>query len=261
MTTPTSKVMDCYKSPLEAIKDDGLWPFIKDAVSGQTGQIVKVLIPDRKNDRAAGSISSLGLSVAKTAFSKMTVESLLLQLTACTIAQSAMSQCAHKFDDTHRQSINVTLAAKHEESDFDPISVTRWQRGITQEASMAMLERFREDDDQSSGLDYAKLDDEDLMRREETHESVMNYNDYASQPHIQQFHADMDRNESAEDYRKGGEEDDDDEDSHSDEISHEPQTVPRLVHSLTESPSSPPGYFELFKVLQTLSWIRWPASP
>ncbi|KAI8205168.1 hypothetical protein K4K52_004460 [Colletotrichum sp. SAR 10_76] len=124
-----------------------------------------------------------------------------------------------------------------------------------------MLERFREDDDQSSGLDYAKLDDEDLMRREETHESVMNYNDYASQPHIQQFHADMDRIESAEDYRKGGEEDDDGEDSHGDEISHEPQIVPRLVHSLTESPSSPPGYLELFKVLQTLSWIRWPVSP
>ncbi|KAI8156025.1 hypothetical protein K4K49_006233 [Colletotrichum sp. SAR 10_70] len=172
MTTPTSKVVDCYKSPLEAIKDDGLWPFIKDAVSGQTGQIVHVLLPDRKNDRAAG------------------------------------------------QSTNVTLAASHEESDFDPVSVTRWQRGITQEASTALLERFPEDDDQSSGLDYAKLDDEDLMRREETHESVMNYNDYASQPHIQQFHADMDRNESAEDYRKGGEEDDDGEDSHSDEISH-----------------------------------------
>lgn len=103
--------MDCYKSPLEAIKDDGLWPFIKDAVWGQTGQIVKVLLPDRKNDRAAGSVSSLGLSVAKTAFSKVTVESLLLQLTTCTIAQSAMSQRAHKFDDT---SINVTLSANHE---------------------------------------------------------------------------------------------------------------------------------------------------
>ncbi|KAF5489086.1 hypothetical protein CGCS363_v011809 [Colletotrichum siamense] len=114
MTTPTSKVMDRYKSPLEAIKDDGLWPFIKDAVSGQTGQIVKVLLPDRKTDRAAGSASSLGLSVAKTGFSKVTVQSLLLQLTTCTIAQSAMSQRAHKFDDTHRQSINVTLAANHE---------------------------------------------------------------------------------------------------------------------------------------------------
>ncbi|KAF4896471.1 hypothetical protein CGCF415_v011551 [Colletotrichum fructicola] len=112
--TPTSKVIDCYKSPLEAIKDDGLWPFIKDAVSGQTGQIVKVLLPDRKTDRAAGSVSSLGLSVAKTAFFKVTVQSLLLQLTTCTIAQSAMSQRAHKFDDTHRQSINVTLAANHE---------------------------------------------------------------------------------------------------------------------------------------------------
>ncbi|KAF4849621.1 hypothetical protein CGCSCA4_v004226 [Colletotrichum siamense] len=250
MTTPTSKVMDRYKSPLEAIKDDGLWPFIKDAVSGQTGQIVKVLLPDRKTDRAAGSASSLGLSVAKTGFYKVTVQSLLLQLTTCTIAQSAMSQRAHKFDDTHRQSINVTLAANHEESDFDPVSVTRWQRGVTQEASMAMLERFREDDDQISGLNHAELDGEDLTRCEETHESVMNYNDYVSQPHIQQFHADMDRNESAEDCRKGGEEEND-----------EPQTVPRLVHSLTESPSSPPEYFELFKVLQTLSWIRWPVSP
>lgn len=88
-----------------------------------------------------------------------------------------------------------------------------------------MLGRFREDDDQSSGLDYAKLDNEDLMRREETHESVMNYNDYASQPHIQQFHADMDRSESAEDCRKGGEEEEDGEDSHSDDISHGRQDV------------------------------------
>ncbi|KAJ0330097.1 hypothetical protein COL922a_012621 [Colletotrichum nupharicola] len=90
---------------------------------------------------------------------------------------------------------------------------------------MSMLDYFREDNNQSSGLDYAKLYDEDLMRREETHESVMNYNDYASQPHIQHFHADMDRNESAEDCRKGGEEEDDGEDSQSDDISHGRQDV------------------------------------
>ncbi|KAH9230900.1 hypothetical protein K456DRAFT_1917192 [Colletotrichum gloeosporioides 23] len=228
MTTPTSKVMDCYKLPLEAIKDDGLWPFIKDAVSGQTDQIVKVRLPDRKTDRAAGSVSSLGLSVAKTAFSKVTVQSLLLQLTTCTIAQSAMSQRAHIFDDTQRQSINVTLAANYE----------------------------------SSGLDYAKLDDEDLMRREETHESVMNYNDYASQPHIQQFHADMDRNESAEDCRKGGEEEDDGEDSHSDDISHGRQDVREaqvlFFEPSDDSPARPRPYTTTW--LDVAGWIHMTES-
>ncbi|KAF3807370.1 hypothetical protein GCG54_00008827 [Colletotrichum gloeosporioides] len=105
--------MTCYKSPLGVIKHHGLWPFIKDAVSGQIGHIAKTILPDRKNDRASGSVFSLGLGVAKTAFSRVTIEKLIPQLTRCTIAKSAMSPRAHTFDDTHSESFNVTLA-KHE---------------------------------------------------------------------------------------------------------------------------------------------------
>ncbi|EQB54110.1 hypothetical protein CGLO_06092 [Colletotrichum gloeosporioides Cg-14] len=82
------------------------------------------------------------------------------------------------------------------------------------------------------------------MLREDTHKNVMNYNDYASQPLIRRFHADMEREESAEDWRKDSEEKDD-----------EPQTVSPFIYALTESPSSPPRYFELFKILHTISWI------